>query len=63
MKIFENINVSTIGKIALTAGSVVCAVGSLLIGDAKHKAVVTEEAGKAARKAVAEALANQVKGS
>lgn len=63
MKLFENINVGKVGKIALAIGGVVCTLGSALISDAKQKATITEEANKAAQKAVAEALKNQVEGS
>lgn len=63
MKLFENVNVSKVGKIGLTVAGVLCTIGSALISDAKQKDTITKEATKAAEKAVANALKNQVEGS
>lgn len=63
MKLFENVNVGKIGKVGLAVAGVLCTIGSALISDAKQKATITEEATKAAKEAVAEALKSQVEGS
>ena len=63
MKLFENVNVDKIGKVGLAVAGILCTLGSALISDAKQKSTITEEATKAAKEAVAEALKNQVEGS
>lgn len=63
MKFFDNVNVGKVGKIGLAVAGVLCTLGSALISDAKQKATISEEATKAAKEAVAEALKNQVEGS
>lgn len=54
---------ATAGKVVLALVGVGCTIGSYVVGDIKQKATVTEEATKAAEKAVAKLLENQVKES